>query len=262
MRPLAEFPAASRAAIRFVLLDIDDTLTTGGKLTAAAYGALEDLARCGFGVIPVTGRPAGWCDLIARFWPVDAVIGENGAFYFRHDHEARRMTRRFWLSANERGTARQRLDVLAGEILAAVPGARLAADQPYRATDLAIDVAEDAGPLIPAEIDRVVALMHAAGASAKISSIHVNGWFGDWDKRKMTFQLFHEVYGIDLDRERDSIVFIGDSPNDEPMFEYFPHSVAVANIAPYLSRLKSLPAYVTAGEGGAGFAEFAAFLLS
>jgi hypothetical protein len=245
-----------------VLLDIDDTLTTGGHLTAAAYGALEDLSRRGLQVIPVTGRPAGWCDLIARFWPVDAVIGENGAFYFRYDHQARRMTRRFWLSAEERATARRRLDVLAGEILAAVPGARLAADQPYRTADLAIDVAEDTGPLPPADVDRIVGLMHAAGASAKISSIHVNGWFGDWDKRKMALRLFREAYGIDLDRERDGVVFIGDSPNDEPMFEFFPHSVAVANIAPYLSRLKSLPAYVTATEGGAGFVEFAAFLLS
>jgi HAD superfamily hydrolase (TIGR01484 family) len=245
-----------------VLLDIDDTLTTGGHLTAAAYGALEDLSRRGLRVVPVTGRPAGWCDLIARFWPVDAVIGENGAFYFRHDRDSRRMARRFWLSADEREAARQRLDVLAGEILAAVPGARLAADQPYRAADLAIDVAEDTGPLPAGEIDRIVALMDAAGASAKISSIHVNGWFGDWDKRKMTLRLFREVYGIDLDRERNMVVFIGDSPNDEPMFEYFPYSVAVANIAPYLPRLKALPAYVTEAEAGAGFAEFTAFLLA
>jgi HAD superfamily hydrolase (TIGR01484 family) len=260
--PLSEFPAALRSAIRFVLLDVDDTLTTGGRLTAAAYRALEDLSRRGLRVIPVTGRPAGWCDLIARFWPVDAMIGENGAFYFRYDRDSRRMARRFWLSADEREAARRRLDVLACEILAAVPGARLAADQAYRAADLAIDIAEDTGPLPAAEIDRVVGLMQAAGASAKISSIHVNGWFGDWDKRKMTLRLFREVYGIDLDRERDSVVFIGDSLNDEPMFDYFPHSVAVANIAPYLPRLTSPPAYVTAAEGGAGFAEFAAFLLS
>src|SRR5438094_1186117 len=119
MRPLAEFPAASRAAIRFVLLDIDDTLTTDGRLTAAAYAALEDLSRHGLRVIPVTGRPAGWCDLIARFWPIDAVIGENGAFYFRYDHQARVMTRRFWLSAEQRDAARRRLHQLGDEILAA-----------------------------------------------------------------------------------------------------------------------------------------------
>src|SRR5882762_5704291 len=124
MRPLGEFPAAARRAICFVLLDIDDTLTTGGRLTAAAYRALEDLSRRGLRVIPVTGRPAGWCDLIARLWPVDAVIGENGAFYFRYDHEARRMTRCFWLSAEGREMARRRLDRLAEEILAAIPDAR------------------------------------------------------------------------------------------------------------------------------------------
>src|SRR5437879_3012632 len=210
MLPIAQWPRTERASIRFVLTDIDDTLTTAGRLTGAAYGALERLAARGYRVIPVTGRPAGWCDLIARFWPVDAVIGENGAFYFRYDHQARVMTRRFWLSAEERDAARRRLDRLGGEILAAVPGARIAADQPYRTADLAIDFAEDTGPLPPAEIDRIVALMHAAGASAKISSIHVNGWFGDWDKLAMTRRLFREVYGIDLDRERDGVGFIGD----------------------------------------------------
>jgi HAD superfamily hydrolase (TIGR01484 family) len=262
IRPLSEFTAARGGAIRFVLLDIDDTLTTDGRLTAAAYAALESLSGRGLRVVPVTGRPAGWCDLIARFWPVDAVIGENGAFYFRYDHQARVMTRRFWLSVEERDAARRRLDRLGGEILVAVPGARIAADQPYRTADLAIDFAEDTGPLPPAEIDRIVALMHAAGASAKISSIHVNGWFGDWDKLAMTRRLFREIYGIDLDRQRDAVIFIGDSPNDAPMFAHFPLSVAVASIRPYLPRLKSPPAYITEAEAGDGFVEFAAMLLS
>jgi len=262
IRPLGEFSAASRSTIRFVLLDIDDTLTTGGRLTAAAYEALESLSRRGLRVIPVTGRPAGWCDLIARFWPVDAVIGENGAFYFRYDHQARMMRRRFWLSVEERDAARRRLDRLGAEIIAAVPGARIAADQPYRTADLAIDFAEDTGPLPAAAVDRIVALMQAAGASAKISSIHVNGWFGDWDKLAMTRRLFRETYGIDLDWQRDAVAFIGDSPNDEPMFAYFPVSVGVANIRSYLPRLKWLPAYLTETEAGDGFVEFAAMLLS
>jgi hydroxymethylpyrimidine pyrophosphatase-like HAD family hydrolase len=172
------------------------------------------------------------------------------------------MTRRFWLPAKERERARRRLDRLAEEILAAIPDARIAADQPYRVADLAIDFAEDAGPLPPAEIDRILALMRAAGASAKISSIHVNGWFGDWDKLAMTRRLFREIYGIDLDRQREVVAFIGDSPNDEPMFAYFPLSVGVANIRPFLPRLKSLPAYVTKAAAGDGFVEFAAMLLS
>src|SRR5258707_15758359 len=131
MRALAGFPSEARRRIRFVLLDIDDTLTTEGRVSADAYAALERLSQHGLRVIPVTGRPAGWCDMIARFWPVDAVIGENGAFYFRYDHAARMMTRRFWLSEEERAVARRRLDRLALEIPAAVAGARGAADQPY-----------------------------------------------------------------------------------------------------------------------------------
>lgn len=261
MRPIAEWPRAERGAIRFVLSDIDDTLTTAGRLTAAAYGALERLAARGYRVVPVTGRPAGWCDLIARFWPVDGVVGENGAFYFRYDHQARQMARRFWLNDAERAAARGRLDRLAATILGAVPGARLAADQPYRLADLAIDYREDAGPLPAEAVDRIVALMDAAGAAAKVSSIHVNAWFGDWDKLAMTRRFFSEAHGIDLDRQRDAVAFIGDSPNDEPMFGFFRQSVAVANIAEYLPQLAALPAYVTAGMGGAGFVEFAEALL-
>jgi len=262
MRALAGFSREARRAIRFVLLDIDDTLTTEGRLSADAYAALERLAQHGLRVIPVTGRPAGWCDMIARFWPVDAVIGENGAFYFRYDHQARTMTRRFWLADKEREAAGRRLSRLGDEIVAAVPGAHIAADQPYRSADLAIDFAEDTGPLPPEDVDCIVSLMRAAGASAKVSSIHVNGWFGDWDKLAMTRRLFREVYGIELDREREIATFIGDSPNDEPMFAFFPHSVAVANIRPFLPRLKAVPAYVTEAAAGDGFVEFAVMLLS
>jgi HAD superfamily hydrolase (TIGR01484 family) len=262
MLPLGEFPAEARRLIRFVLTDIDDTLTTAGRLTADAYAALESLSRGGYHVVAVTGRPAGWCDMIARFWPVDAVVGENGAFYFLYDHTARKLTRRFWLSEAERTAAHHRLDHLARHIPAAVPGARVAADQPYREADLAIDFAEDTGPLPPLDIDRIVAIFHAAGARAKVSSIHVNGWFGDWDKLAMTRRLFAEAFDTDLDACRERVVFVGDSPNDEPMFAYFPHAVAVANVRPYLGRMLSHPAYVTAREGGAGFAEVAASLLS
>jgi hypothetical protein len=261
MRPLAEFPLEARRRVRFVLTDIDDTLTSDGRLGAAAYRALERLGDSSRRVVAVTGRPAGWCDLIARFWPVDTVVGENGAFYFRHDHGARAMTRRYFLGEAERAAARTRLGRLATEILAAVPGARLAADQPYRIADLAIDFREDCGPLPPEDVDRIVALFGAAGATAKVSSIHVNGWFGDWDKLAMTRILFREAYGLDLDAAKEAAIFIGDSPNDAPMFAYFPNAVAVANIRPQLARIATRPAYVTEAEAGAGFVEFADALL-
>jgi HAD superfamily hydrolase (TIGR01484 family) len=261
MRALQEMPEPARRAIRGVLADIDDTLTTHGRLTAAAYAALERLQRAGKLVIPVTGRPAGWCDHIARMWPVDAVVGENGAFYMRYETGARRLVKRFVATDSERANHRARLAAIGARILREVPGAALASDQHYREADLAIDFCEDVPPLPRTAIDRIVALMEAEGMTAKVSSIHVNGWFGRYDKLGMTRQLLHEQFGIDLDARRPEFVFIGDSPNDAPLFAYFPLSVGVANLRPFLDRIATPPAYVTQAEAGAGFEELATQLL-
>ena len=262
LRPLAEFPATARAQVRAVLTDIDDTLTEDGRLGAHAYGAMERLRRAGLLVVPVTGRPAGWCDHIARMWPVDAVVGENGAFWFRYDQGARRMLRRWWQDEATRAANRHRLAALGERILAAVPGAAIAADQPYRDSDLAIDFCEDVPPLGVAAIDRIVALFTSAGASAKVSSIHVNGWFGDWDKLAMSRRLLAEAFGIDADSDRAAIVFAGDSPNDAPMFAHFPNAVGVANVRKFAGRMPALPAWITPSRGGHGFAELADALLA
>jgi 3-deoxy-D-manno-octulosonate 8-phosphate phosphatase KdsC-like HAD superfamily phosphatase len=162
------------------------------------------------------------------------------------------MARRFWDDDDARHRHRRALDVL---------GAALAADQPYRAADLAIDYREDVEPLAASEVDRIVALLERAGAQAKVSSIHVNGWFGDHDKRAMSKKLLSEAFGVDLEQERDAVLFVGDSPNDEPMFEFFPHSVAVANIERFLPQIAAKPAYLTEREAGAGFVELAEALL-
>ena len=139
MKPLSAMPFATRAEIRCVFTDIDDTITTEGRLPAAAYAALERLSDAGLVVVPITGRPAGWCDMVARFWPVAGVVGENGAFYFSYDHAKRRMIRRFMLDATQRAEGRKRLERVAQQVLADVPGAAVASDQLYRESDLAID---------------------------------------------------------------------------------------------------------------------------
>jgi HAD superfamily hydrolase (TIGR01484 family) len=262
MRPLKDFPLAERRAVRGVFADIDDTLTTGGILTAAAYGAMERLHDAGLQVVPITGRPAGWCDHIARMWPVDGVVGENGAFYFRYDRAQRIMRRRFIDDAATRADYRERLKAISAQILAAVPGAAIAADQIYRETDLAIDFCEDVPHLPPAAVDRIVALMQSHGLTAKVSSIHVNGWFGAYDKLTMAKTLMRKCHGVDLERDRDRCVFVGDSPNDAPMFAFFPHSVGVANIREFAGRLAHEPSYVTDAASGAGFCELADFLLA
>jgi HAD superfamily hydrolase (TIGR01484 family) len=260
-QPLSQFPAVTRRAVRVVFTDIDDTLSTAGRLTAAAYGALEALQRAGVIVVPITGRPAGWCDHIARMWPVDAVVGENGAFYFHYDRKARRMTRRFDQPAALRAENRRRLMALKDTILAGVPGCAVASDQAYRETDLAIDFCEDV-PALPKEaVDRIVALFEASGATAKISSIHVNGWFGSFDKLTMARRVLSEVFAIDIDKDNRAIVFAGDAPNDSPMFAFFENSVGVANVHVFRDRLAAEPTYVTVSESGAGFGELAAALL-
>jgi HAD superfamily hydrolase (TIGR01484 family) len=260
--PLATMPDAIRRAIRFVFTDIDDTLSTAGRLTALAYSALERLHAAGKIVVPVTGRPAGWCDHISRMWPVDAVVGENGAFFMRYDASSRTMIRRFAFGETERAARRAKLAAIATEILATVPGCALASDQPYRESDLAIDYCEDVPRLAQRDVDRIVARMQAHGLTAKQSSIHVNGWFGDYDKLVMTRVLLREAFGASLDDERSRAVFVGDSPNDAPMFAFFPTSVGVANVRAFLDRIATPPAYVTEAEAGKGFAELAYFLLA
>ena len=214
-------PDAVRRGIAVVLADIDDTLSTHGRITAQAYAAMERLQDAGRRVIPITGRPAGWCDHIARMWPVDGVVGENGAFYMRHDAARRTLVRRFVVDEATRAAQRTRLAAIAAAILREVPGCAIASDQHYRETDLAIDFCEDVAPLPRAAVDRIVALMEGAGLTAKVSSIHVNGWFGDYDKLTMTRTLLAEAFALDLDAARDTIVFAGDSPNDAPMFGLF-----------------------------------------
>ena len=262
MKPLAEFPLDARRAIKGVLCDIDDTLSTEGRVTAEAYGAMQRLQQAGLLVIPVTGRPAGWCDAIARMWPVDSVVGENGAFYFRYDKAARKMRRHFVVDAAMRAEHRTRLVQIGQEIIKAVPGAAIAADQHYRETDLAIDFCEDVAPLPSSAIDEIMLRMEKHGLTAKVSSIHVNGWFGRYDKLSMTKILMREIFGVDLDAAREAYVFVGDSPNDAPMFGYFPHAVGVANIQDFGDRVEHLPAYVSTNRCGAGFAEAAACLLA
>ena len=262
MKTLDQLDAEALRDLRILLTDIDDTITSDGQLEAEAYGALHRLNAAGIAVIPVTGRPAGWCDHIARMWPVAGVVGENGAFYFIYDRKRRKMRQVFWTDAESMRGNRARLDRLGAEILAAVPGSALASDQPYRMADLAIDFCEDVEPLPEAAIERIVGKFHAAGAVAKVSSIHVNGWFGDYDKLTMTRRLLAEEYGLDAAASDKAVIFSGDSPNDEPMFAAFALSVGVANVRNMLHRIARPPTYVTRGHSGDGFAELAERILT
>lgn len=259
--------------IRGVAFDIDDTFSTDGLISAEAFAALWRLKRAGFALVPITGRPAGWCDHFARFWPIDAIVGENGAFtFYMQDGKRKRLDTPGGDPAREAKIARLR-----ATILREFPDAKFASDQLYRENDLAIDFCEDVPPWPRAEVDRLVELCHREGAHAKVSSIHVNTWYGEFDKRKGfdawlaagspgLGRVFPEGFGVPVATTPPAAlsewIFAGDSPNDEPMFAYFPHSVGVANLANFIDRLASPPRYLTAKPSGAGFVEIAEKLLA
>jgi HAD superfamily hydrolase (TIGR01484 family) len=176
MRDIATMSEGEAKGIRFVLMDIDDTLTESGKLLASSYSALWRLKEAGLVVVPITGRPAGWCDLIAREWPVDGVVGENGAFAF-WESEGRRLQQ--MLSPNAVPNDAPALTKVRDRALSEVPGCRVAKDQYYRRFDLAIDFAEEE-PVLPLEAGlSIKRICDEEGVRAKISSIHVNAWIGE-----------------------------------------------------------------------------------
>ena len=262
MRPLAEIPDHVLANIDGLFLDIDDTLTTDGQLTAPAYSALARIKNAGLLVVPITGRPAGWCDHIARMWPVDAVVGENGSFYFRYDHKAREMVRTYWLDRATRSKHQRQLDAIRKLVLAEVKGSAIASDQAYRDVDLAIDFCEDVAPLSRQAVQEIVSIFEQNGAHAKVSSIHVNGWFGDFDKLSMTVKLLADEFQINLHKNPERYIFVGDSPNDAPMFGFFPNAVGVANVADFKDDIEVLPAWITKARSGQGFCQLVEKILA
>jgi hypothetical protein len=194
-------------------------------------------------------------------WPVDAVVGENGAFWFRHDAKAGKLVKRYVIGDEERLKRGKKLLDIAEKILKQVPGCAIASDQAYREADLAIDFKEDVPELPRSEVARIVGIMEAEGLTAKVSSIHVNGWFGDYDKLSTTKLMLSEDFGIDIEREKADFVFAGDSPNDQPMFAYFPNAVGVANVLEMADLMTDFPAWITPSAGAAGFAELADALI-
>lgn len=274
LSPLSDWPPESGHGLVGVLTDIDDTLTTEGAITPDALEALAALRVAGLHVIAITGRPAGWSEPFAASWPVDAIVAETGAVALlrapensdqiglQANPEKRQQLSKWYLQdATTRSANFARMQQVARQILEEVPGAQLARDSAGRETDIAIDHSEFTH-LPQTGIDQCVALMRAAGMTATVSSIHVNGWYGTHNKLVGARWIVRELLGRALDDELDRWVFVGDSLNDQVMFQHFPHSVGVANVARFVPQLRHLPRYVTQGARGAGFAELARHLLA
>lgn len=259
MKNISEYLISpSSKPIRFLLTDIDDTMTTDGQMTAEAYAALFKLQRAGIKVIPITGRPAGWCEMIARFWPVAGVVGENGGFYFHYTDK--KMHRWFSQDSNTRADNQKKLELIKSEILKEIPGAEISSDQFCRLTDLAVDFCEDVPRLPDTSVQKIVQIFEKHQAVAKISSIHVNGWFGTHTKLSTSLQMLNDLFGITPEEAKKVCAYAGDSPNDEPMFEFFPLAFGVANVVDFKNHMKSLPQFVSNHKNGEGFCQIVDYL--
>jgi HAD superfamily hydrolase (TIGR01484 family) len=270
MQSLAQWPTQDRQRIVGVLTDIDDTLTTDGAITADALQALHDLKAADLHVIAITGRPVGWSQEFALSWPVDAIVAENGAVALQNNHKnspkpkyllLNQLSKSYQSPLATRTANYVRMQQVLARIEREVPGAQRSTDSPGRETDIAIDHSEFTH-LAPDRIEQVVQIMQSEGMQATVSSIHINAWYGDHNKLHGARWIVRQLFDRDLDAEIDRWAYIGDSTNDQVMFEAFVHSVGVANIARFTAQLKHLPSYVTQGERGVGFAQFSAALLS
>ena len=265
MRPLSLWPLEARRELVGIFTDIDDTLTTEGAITPDALQALADLKAAGMVVIPITGRPIGWCEpfmaaSLGVAWPVDAMVAENGAVAFAPGPD-QAPTKRYQQTTATRAANQARMRDIAALVAAEVPGMELSRDSAGRETDIAFDYAEFAHHTTET-VQRVLAVLQRAGMQTTVSSIHIHGCFGDFNKWQGACWIVRELWGRDLAQELDRWVFVGDSGNDQAMFEHFTHSVGVANIARFVPQLQHLPCYVTQGERGAGFAEVARAILA
>ena len=262
MRPLTDWPAVAASLLLGVFTDIDDTLTTDGAITPDALAALGALKAAGLQVIAITGRPVGWSVPFAVAWPIDAIVAENGAVALvPPSAPGDALSKRYLQDAPTRAANYVRMQQVLARIEREIPGAVRATDSPGRETDIAIDHSEFVH-LEEAQIAAVVALMHAEGMHATVSSIHINGWYGDHNKLEGARWIVRELLGRALDDEMDRWAYVGDSTNDQLMFKTFAHSIGVANVARFVPKLAHLPHYVTQGERGAGFAEVAAVVLA
>jgi len=254
MQALAPLPQVWRHPTHGVLTDIDDTLTRDGQIEAAALNALHRLRACGVPVIAITGRPSGWSEAFALQWPVLSIVAENGSLRLSGNNGLLEKT--YFQSASVRNRHRAHLQQVLRTIERQIPGARRAQDSEGRETDIAIDHSEFTR-LPPQRIGEVLQLMRAAGLTATVSSIHINGWMGKYNKWTGAQWAVRELLGQELARQRGHWVYVGDSPNDQDMFRHLPVTVGVANLRPFVPTLTHPPQYLATGERGTGFAEVA-----
>lgn len=237
-----------------VFSDVDDTLTCDGVLPVETYSALVSLQQAGIEVVPVTGASAGWCDCLIKTWPINHIIGENGAVFMEKD-DRNIVTTHYVKDADIVERDLDKLMQLGNELSDHFPEVRFTQDQPFRLTDVAFDIGQ-AVTVEDSIAEQATLWLLSQNVAARRSSIHINVWIGEHSKASTAMSW---LGARDIDPAH--CLFIGDSPNDESMFERFPVSVGVANVQRFLSGMDYTPTYITESKGGYGFVEMVNVLL-
>jgi HAD superfamily hydrolase (TIGR01484 family) len=252
-----------RNRVAHLYFDVDDTLTTKGLLKPEAVAALYQAADAGLSLVAVTGRSAAWAEMLFRIFPLKAVIGETGALYFANRNGQLSVVHHE-KDSQVRSQHKERRDKAAQAVLSEIPGARLASDNMGRLYDVAFDLVED-GPPVPAAIAaQIRSRLEDDGLNVMQSSVHINAFFGSFNKATMVRQYLQNEENTNLEAIAETIVYVGDSANDGSLFEILPLSVGVANIEPHLPALEALgqaPAYRVNLNGGSGFARVVELIL-
>jgi HAD superfamily hydrolase (TIGR01484 family) len=254
------FSSQIKSQIKAIFSDFDDTLTHQSLFHSKTLHTLERLKEKGFWLVLVSGRPAGWADCLMRILPIDAMVFENGAGVMIREKTKIKTVR----LASDKNVVEERqiLQGLFDSLKKEIPHLKLATDQPYRLYDYAIDFIEEPPPLSATEIEKVLNFLNqSSGITAKLSSIHINYWYGQHTK-VTACQYLLDIEGKKRSLDKNNVLYCGDSPNDEPLFQFFPESLGVANIKLFWDKLKFHPKYLTTEEGGKGFQEFAEELLT
>lgn len=262
LRPLAALDAPTLAGIDYLLFDVDETFTTHGLMHAETYATLFALRDAGVIAVPVTGRPSGWGNVMLSTWPIAACVTENGGVIAWKDQASGRSIQRV-IHEEHRGPGYiEKLRDLGTRIAQRFPDVKVSADQPYRLTDLAIDYAEQVPRAADETVAQIVALMRAEGYLTAVSSIHIHAYYPANEKADGVFPLMQHAFGLDRNTVAARAAFIGDSPNDASLFAQIPLSVGVANVQSALAKIPVAPAWLCSRECGAGFIEFANYLLA
>lgn len=237
------------SSVKYVLTDMDETLTFRGRLSSRIYDSIERLQSAGIIVIPVTGAPAGWCDQMVRMWPVGGVIGENGGFFFQRSDNGHSVNRYYWHTDNQSDIL-VKLKSIATEIKGKYAWTRLSEDQPFRLTSLAFSLPETVE-----QIEILLSALNGAGLKTTVNNLWVLGWLGDYDKLITSRHILKTFYKLDESLEQETVFYSGDSENDAPMFEYFTHTLGMNTIRNSLTKIPKLPTWISDSPGGDGFVE-------